>query len=116
MAAVAVAGLLVYVGMSGGKKKKSKDSSASKQKTVTAAPAEETKEQRKDTEPDAELENHFFIDPTKTPEEANEIIMKWMNDQVEALLGQYVPAKLPVSESKLTEDDFFRIMQIVNCR
>ena len=44
MAAVAVAGLLVYVGMSGGKKKKSKDSSASKQKAVTAAPAEETKE------------------------------------------------------------------------
>ena len=80
MAAVAVAGLLVYAGISSGKKKKSKDSSSSKAKAVTAAPAEETKQQAKDTEPDAELENHFFIDPTKTPQEANEIIIKWMNE------------------------------------
>ena len=112
MAAVAVVGFLVYMGLSSGKKSKTKDSSSGKQKAVAAAPVEETKR----SEPATEIENHFFIDQEKTPQEANEIIKKWMNDQVEALLGQYVTGKLPVSDNKLNEEDFFRLMQIVNCR
>ena len=74
MAAVAVAGFLVYMGISSGKKKKSKDGN---KKAVSATSVEE---QKKETEPEQELENYFFIDPEKTPQEANEIIMKWMND------------------------------------
>ena len=39
-----------------------------------------------------------------------------MNDQAKVLLRNYAQNELPLSESKLAEQDFLRIMQIVNCR
>ena len=45
---------------------------------------------RGEAEQDDELKKYFFIDPENTPEEANAIIAKWMNDQAEVLLRQYV--------------------------
>ena len=42
--------------------------------------------------------------------------MKWMNDQVEALLGQNEDGKLSVVNRKLQKEDYHRVLLIIQCR
>jgi len=100
VAAVATAGFLVYRAVSG------------KGKNVP-----DTESEQPDDETIAEeLEVNFFIDPAASHEENEKLIVKWMNNQVEALLGQQGDGKLTVINRKLEMEDFFRLMIIFEGR
>ena len=68
-----------------------------------------------DTEPEY-LENAFFLDASAPPRENEERIVKWMNDQVSALLSQNDDGKLSVVDRKLQKEDFLRAMMIIQGR
>lgn len=62
------------------------------------------------------LEHSFFIDANLTANEADKIILKWMSEQIDDLRFQYYEGKMKITERKLTQDDFFRIMMIIQGR
>lgn len=69
-----------------------------------------------ETEEEKELENSFFLDPELSFEKNTASIEEWVTAQTETLLAQNEDGKLFVSDRKLIEQDFLRVMQILNCR
>ena len=107
-AGAVAAGMIVYNSMKGKKSKKNQTPEAARK---------ETEEEEKHVETlQEELENNFFMDPTKSAKENQDIITKWMNDQIDTILGQYFDAKLEVKNLVIKMEDFERVMLIINCR
>ena len=54
----------------------------------------ESEQAREETEEPEELPNNFFLDPSATYAENERLIVKWMNDQIEAQNFSVVDRKL----------------------
>lgn len=105
LGAIVAAGIVMYAGKSGKKAKKDLKNIAS-----SAAPVEETIETMEEEE---DLENSFFIDSKLTSQDVEKLIVKWMKDQIDSLLHQNIETKLNVTDRKLNQDDYYRVMMII---
>ena len=62
------------------------------------------------------LENSFFVDASGSKAENETIIVKWVNAQIEALLGENDDNKLTLTQQSLSNEDYLRIMMILQNR
>ena len=86
-------GLIIYA--SSGKSKSADDDD------------DKTQVDQQDCEPTEEdIQNFFFLDASSSIEEQEKEINKWVQDQVDALLGENDDNKLSVSDFKISESDF----------
>ena len=103
-AAIATAGYLIY-----------KSVTVADSKGADDAP-NDNESQAVETEAEV-LENGYFLEAELSQARQNEeSIVKWMNDQVDALLSQNEDRKLNVVNRKLQKEDFHRVMMIIQCR
>ena len=109
MAAAVVAGsaFMIYKSVTGGGAKSGDgDAAAAKSDAESVNP---------ETEPEV-LENSFFLKVGDAPRDNEQKIIKWVEDQVEALLSENEGRKLIVVDKVLSRTDYLRFMLILKCR
>lgn len=92
VAAVATAGFLFYKKMTANKSSKGS---------------------REDTDENEPLELSFFLDAAAPIAENEKLIVKWVNDQVKALLSTNDDKKLTVIQRKLRKTDYLAAMVLI---
>ena len=105
VAAIATAGYLFMKG-----------SSASKPvQADSARDAGDSETAHEETLPEV-LENSFFLELSDTVKKNEELIVKWMKEQCDVLLGANEDQKLAVVDRKLAKEDYLRVMMIIQNR
>ena len=112
LATAAAAGGYVYMNYNDLFKKKI-------EKSLKQAPVIEKIPSQRKEEPESEekeLENSFFLNSSEAHDKNTATMEEWVTAQIETLLAQNEDGKLFVIQRRLVEQDFFRIMQILNCQ